>query len=180
MQIICCIHKDFVRQVKAFLPSFCHLCACEMSTGSRHSITWMDPSVGHSNGILSRVRRNLNNKFQKSQIPRGLPGEGGGAMLKLRFDWYIITSIALEKCKKNAIWLKIFWYKVFVHWKSKLLNFLMDSVLSLSGRRHRGRWLWPWRLGEGRGDQRFFARQSSAFCLSVSIYAPEFNLAMAR
>ena len=26
----------------------------------------------------------------------------------------------------------------------------------------------------------FFARQSSAFCLSVSIYALEFNLAMAR
>ena len=26
----------------------------------------------------------------------------------------LITSIALEKCKKNAIWLKIFWYKVFL------------------------------------------------------------------
>ena len=34
--------------------------------------------MGHSNGILSRVRRNLNNKFQKSQIPGGLQGEGGG------------------------------------------------------------------------------------------------------
>ena len=30
MRIICCIYKDFVRQLKAFLPSFCHLCACEM------------------------------------------------------------------------------------------------------------------------------------------------------
>ena len=30
MQITCCICKDFVRQLKAFLPSFCHSCACEM------------------------------------------------------------------------------------------------------------------------------------------------------
>ena len=31
--------------------------------------------------------------------------------------------------KKNAIFFKLFWYKVFAHWKLKLLNFLMDSVL---------------------------------------------------
>ena len=31
--------------------------------------------------------------------------------------------IALENCKKNAICFKLFWYKVFVHWKLKLLNF---------------------------------------------------------
>ena len=31
--------------------------------------------------------------------------------------------------KKNAIIFKLFWYKVFVHWELKLLNFLMDSVL---------------------------------------------------
>ena len=30
MQITCCIYKDFVRQLRAFLPSFCHSCACEM------------------------------------------------------------------------------------------------------------------------------------------------------
>ena len=30
MQITCCIYKDFVRQLKAFLPSFCHSCACGM------------------------------------------------------------------------------------------------------------------------------------------------------
>ena len=50
------------------------------------------------------------------------------------FLWYYyrwpITSLALEKCKKkNAIFFKLFWYKVFAHWKLKLLNFLMDSVL---------------------------------------------------
>ena len=31
--------------------------------------------------------------------------------------------------KNNAIFLKLFWYKAFVHWKLKLLNFLVDSVL---------------------------------------------------
>ena len=42
-----------------------------------------------------------------------------------------ITTLAFEKCKKkkNAICFKLFWYKVFVHWKLKLLNFLVDSVL---------------------------------------------------
>ena len=42
--------------------------------------------MGHLNGILARVGGNLNNNFQKSQMPGGLPGEG---MLKLRFDRYI-------------------------------------------------------------------------------------------
>ena len=50
MQIICCIYKDLVRQLKAFLPSFCHLCACEMSSGWGHLITWTDPRVGHLDG----------------------------------------------------------------------------------------------------------------------------------
>ena len=43
--------------------------------------------MGHLNGILARVGGNLNKKFQKSQMPGGLPG--GGGMLKLRFDRYI-------------------------------------------------------------------------------------------
>ena len=85
MRIICCIYKDFVQQLKAFLPSFCHLCACEMSPVWGHLITWMDPSVGHLNGILARVGGNLNNNFQKSQMP-------GGKMLKLWFDRYIKFS----------------------------------------------------------------------------------------
>ena len=50
----------------------------------------MDPSVGHWNGILARVGRNLNNNFQKSQMPGGLPG---GGMLKLRFDRYISDGV---------------------------------------------------------------------------------------
>ena len=72
----CYIYKDFVRQLKAFRPSFCHFCACEMSPGWGDLITWIDPSVGHLNGILARVGGNLNNNFQKSQMPGGLPGGG--------------------------------------------------------------------------------------------------------
>ena len=49
----------------------------------------MDPSVGHLNRILARVGGNLNDNFQKSQMPGGLPG---GGMLKLRFDRYINFS----------------------------------------------------------------------------------------
>ena len=37
---------------------------------------------------------------------------------------------ALKNVKKSAIFFKLFWYKVFVHWKLKLLNSLMDSVLT--------------------------------------------------
>ena len=72
----CYIYKYFVRQLKVFPPSFCHFCACEMSPGWGHLITWMDPSVGHLNGILARVGGILNTNFQKSQMPGGLPGRG--------------------------------------------------------------------------------------------------------
>ena len=41
----------------------------------------------------------------------------------------IITSLGLKKCKKNAIFFKLLWYKVFVHWGLKLLNFLGNSLL---------------------------------------------------
>ena len=44
--------------------------------------------MGHLNGILALVGGNLNNNFQKSQMPGELPG---GGMLKLRFDQYIIA-----------------------------------------------------------------------------------------
>ena len=51
--------------------------------------------------------------------------------LELFHITYYIYRSSLEKCeKKNAIYLKLFaYYKVYVHWKLKLLNFLMDSVL---------------------------------------------------
>ena len=44
----------------------------------------------------------------------------------------LITSLALENCKKkNAVFFKLFWYKVFLHWEIKLLIFLEDSVLTM-------------------------------------------------
>ena len=51
--------------------------------------------------------------------------------LELFHITYYIYRSSLEKCeKKNAIYMKLFgYYKVYVHWKLKLLNFLMDSVL---------------------------------------------------
>ena len=39
-----------------------------------------------------------------------------------------------KKKKKILILFKLLWYKVFVHWKLQLLNFLMDSVLIHYGR----------------------------------------------
>ena len=49
------------------------------------------------------------------------------------FSWARpITTFSLEfissskNVKKDAIRLKLFWYKVFVRWKLKLLNLLMD------------------------------------------------------
>ena len=53
--------------------------------------------MGHLNGILARVGGNLNNNFQKSQMPGGLPG---GGMLKLRFDRYIKGGMSL----RNGMW----------------------------------------------------------------------------
>ena len=58
--------------------------------------------MGHLNGILVRLGGNLNNNFQKSQMPGGGGLLGGGMMLKLRCDQYIVTSIALEKCFKKC------------------------------------------------------------------------------
>ena len=46
--------------------------------------------MGHLKGILARVVGNLNNNFQKSQMPGALPG---GGMLKLRFDRYITNHL---------------------------------------------------------------------------------------
>ena len=35
----------------------------------------------------------------------------------------------LKNVRKSAICFKLFWYKIFVHWKLKLLNVLVNSVL---------------------------------------------------
>ena len=48
------------------------------------------------------------------------------SLVLLQITIYIISS---WKMWKNAICFKLFRYKIFVHWKLKLLNFLVDSVL---------------------------------------------------
>ena len=59
-------------------------------------------------------------------------------ILFLGLPWEIFFGVTTDdllplKPKKNvkkiAIFFNFFWYKVFVHWKLKLLNFLVDSVL---------------------------------------------------
>ena len=50
------------------------------------------------------------------------------------FPWcyyrWLITSLGLKKnVKKNAIFFKLFWYKVFDLWELKLFSFLVESVL---------------------------------------------------
>ena len=47
------------------------------------------------------------------------------------YKWLIHLK-PLRNVKKNAIFLKLFWHKDFVHWNLKLINFLVDSVLSLT------------------------------------------------
>ena len=47
-----------------------------MSLGWGHLITRMDPSVAHMNSILARGGGNLNNNFQKSQMPGGVDRRG--------------------------------------------------------------------------------------------------------
>ena len=45
-----------------------------------------------------------------------------------KFSLVLLQIIYYKNVKKNAIFFKSFWYKVFVHWKLKLFNFLVDSV----------------------------------------------------
>ena len=42
--------------------------------------------MGHWNSFLALGGGDLNKKFSKIQMPRGLPGGWGGGMLKLHFD----------------------------------------------------------------------------------------------
>ena len=60
--------------------------------------------MGHLNGILARAGGNLNNNFQKSQTPGGLPG----GMLKLRFDRYIKLATNLQIANLIKVFLKVF------------------------------------------------------------------------
>ena len=54
-------------------------------------------------------------------------------ILHMKFsEFYLCFHNSYEKCKKECnMLLKLFWYKVLVHSKLKLLNFLVDSVLMI-------------------------------------------------
>ena len=53
-------------------------------------ITWNGPMMGHLNSFSASGGGNLNKNFPKIQMSGGFP-RGGGGMLKLRFDWYIMV-----------------------------------------------------------------------------------------
>ena len=64
------------------------------------------------------------------------------SLILLQITSYIYSA-PLKSVKKNVIWLEISWYKIFVHWKLQLLNFLVAceqqtyfrlSFLSFGGR----------------------------------------------
>ena len=56
----------------------------------------------HLNGIFARVGRNLNNNFQKRQMPAG----GGVGMLKLPFERYIVFDKTLN-CSNHSMCLVV-------------------------------------------------------------------------
>ena len=51
------------------------------------------------------------------------------SLVLLQMTNYIFSPWKMKK--KKAVFHNLFWYKVFVQWKLKLPNFLMDSVLTL-------------------------------------------------
>ena len=115
----CSIYKDFVRQLKAFLPSLCHLRACEMSPGWRHLITLLDP-LGHLNGIFDRAGGNLNSNFQNSQMPGGLPW-GGDVEASIWPIHYI-----LQRKRSVGYLRKTLWY-----WNFRRREFSSSNSLSV-------------------------------------------------
>ena len=59
----------------------------------------------------------------------GLPREIFFSVLTDIDDWLYLKP--LKNVKKNAIFFKLFWQMDFVYWKLKLINFLVDYLLSL-------------------------------------------------
>ena len=49
--------------------------------------------MGHLNGMLARVGRNLNNNFQKSQMTGGLPGGGGDVEASISPIHYVYVYV---------------------------------------------------------------------------------------
>ena len=118
----CSIYKDFVRQLKAFLPSFCHLRACEMSPGWRHLITLLDPlvwgiwtafSTGQG-GIWTVI-------FKIVKCLGGCPGGGGDVEASIWPIHYI-----LQRKRSVGYLRKTLWY-----WSFRRREFSSSNSLSV-------------------------------------------------
>ena len=111
----CYIYKYFVRPLKVFQPPFCHFCACEMSPGWGHLITWMDPSVGHLNGILARVGGIWTIIFKKVKCPGGCPGGHVEASIwPIHYRHELLWSrdvINCCSCREGEVGIKAWIYK---------------------------------------------------------------------
>ena len=88
MQIICCIYKGSFDNWRRFCRPFAIYVPVKCPQGGgiwspERTLVW-----GIWMGTLAWVGGDLNNNFQKSQMPGGLPG----GMLKLRFDRYITSN----------------------------------------------------------------------------------------
>ena len=58
------------------------------------------------------------------------------SLVLLQMTNYIYSTWKMQKRMQYG--LNLFWYRVFVHWKLKLLNFLMDSMLIPPNAKQRG------------------------------------------
>ena len=78
-----------------------------------------DDKVGHLNTILARGGGSLNDPIFKSSNARGLPGGGGGGMLKFRVDRRISErklKSAFFLCSRLGSW-SCHGISYFKHWK---------------------------------------------------------------
>ena len=64
-------------------------------------------------------------------------------------NWVILIFSGQKPCTLYTICFKLFWYKIFVHWKSKLLNVLVDCVLKVLSVKLSGVSIfWEWENGK--------------------------------
>ena len=99
-----CLHTQLPEHNKSYR---------KVSWGWGHLITWNGPRMGHLNSFPPREGGICTKIFQKFKCPGGCPG----GMLKLRFDWYIISQTQ-----------KLY---VFLYCKKKMWSFHRTIVLNL-------------------------------------------------
>ena len=114
------LYKDFVRQLKAFLPSFYHLCAYEMSPGWGHLITWMDAFERHFGPGRKELKSNA--------LRVSLGGGGGDVEASI---WLIHNSDYLFGEEKDVQWSYSGSLLHVSMWKNFKWNFVLVVVLYL-------------------------------------------------